>query len=635
MKNLLILTALFISTTLSAQYVVFDETINIEDYESTEVLLPPSPLSTQVIFVGGHDIVETTATYGNPQGRAIAKEWHDFIGWTPDDSGNSLGWVTVNHEQIYEDDRIGDGGGMTTFRVNKDSNGDLEVLEQTLSDGRNGYFFNVDFANTVGETGMNCAGISAPNGRIWTAEEWFRGSTSSIYNGVFSSVDRPDSWNPHSPAPSAAGYGVRDTSEFVINTPEFPLVDGMTIPKFQNFNYMVEIDPKEAVAIRKQYNWGRAGWEGGAISADGQYVYLGMDSSPAPWIRVTASTPWDFVNDVKIEAYKETNASGQRWIELDMTLENVFGNLINAAWEAGATMFMRNEWVTIDYNTGVVYWTETGRDGSSGAGARFLGVNNNYPDVIPAAYHEALAQSRFGVSALDSLHQDYYGRVWYYDPSTEDIGVMVDGGPYFDASPEVSAYPEKHLSNPDGLNVIEINGENFLMILEDLNGSSNGRMPEGISNRLCEMYLLSTSMMGENATVDDLVRVTAVPAGAEITGAIQIDENTILVNSQHPNGTNPFPYNHSLTFAIHGWSQIQTTSLDEPTDEDFKSLKVFPNPTTRMVYLSETTDFAIYNAEGKRVKVLRSDNKADVSDLNPGIYYIITLNNESYKLIVQ
>ena len=106
-------------------------------------VMPPSPLTTQVVFVGGYDIVQTTATYGNPQGRAIAKEWHDFIGFTPDDSGESLGWVTVNHEQIYMDDRIGDGGGMTAFRVTKDANGEIVVMDQTLEDGRSGQFFNV------------------------------------------------------------------------------------------------------------------------------------------------------------------------------------------------------------------------------------------------------------------------------------------------------------------------------------------------------------------------------------------------------------------------------------------------------------------------------------------------------------
>jgi secreted PhoX family phosphatase len=613
-------------------YQVFDEELAISDYEATDIVLPPSPLEMEVIFVGGHDIVQTTATYGNPAGQAIAKEWHDFIGWTPDETGQSLGWVTVNHEQIYRDDRIGDGGGMTAFRVVKDANGSIDVIEQTLADGRTGEFFNVDFVNTVGETGMNCAGISAPNGRIWTAEEWFRGNMASIYNGNFRSADRDDSWNPHNPAPTAAGFGVRDTTDFTINAPEFPLVDGMTIPKYQNFNYMVEVDPKEAVAIRKQYNWGRAGWEGGQISADGMYVYLGMDSSPAPWIRITASTAWDFNNDIKVEAYKEDNPVGQQWVEMEQNVDNVFGDLINSAWEAGATMFMRNEWVTIDQNTGMVYWTETGRDGSSGAGARFAAVNANYPDTKPASFLENLAQSRFGVSAMDPGYQDYYGRVWYYDPATEEIGVVIDGGPYFESSPEQAAYPGKHLSNPDGLNMLTIDGVTFLMISEDLNGTSNGRTPEGISNRLCELYLLPAD--SKEASVDDLVRVTAVPAGAEITGPIQIDDNVVLLNSQHPNATNPFPYNHSLTFAIYGWENLDVESLKAP-NKDEKMTTVRVNETSRELYLPELMDCAIYNSDYERIKVLRNVRQLDLADFAADTYYVLTNTDELFKLIVE
>jgi len=609
---------------------LFDEELKIDDYAPVTMVMPPSPLKSQVLFVGGHDIVQTTATYGNAASQAVAKEWHDFIGWTADETGQSLGWVTVNHEQIYRDDKIGDGGGMTSFRVSKNSDGSLEVMEQTLSDGRTGHFFNIDFANTVGETGMNCAGISAPNGRIWTAEEWYRSSTSSIYNGNFRSADRADSWNPHNPAPSSSGYGVRDTSEFTINAPEFPLVDGMTIEKYQNFNYMVEVDPKEAVAIRKQYNWGRAGWEGGAITEDGKYAYLGIDGSPAPWVRVTANTAWDFT-DVVLEVYKQNNPQGERWIQVPMTVENTFGGLTNYAWSVGATQFMRNEWVAIDQATGMVYWAETGRDGSSGAGVRFGGVNANYPDALPAEHHEQIAQERFGVSALDAGHQDYYGRVLYYDPTTEEVGVVIDGGPYYENSPSSDSYPEKHLSNPDGLNILTIDGVSFLMIQEDLNGTSNGRMPEGISNRLCELYLLPVD--AKNASVEQLVRVTAVPAGAEITGAIQIDANTILVNSQHPNATNPFPYNHSLTMAITGWENVDVESLKGGKDDEVNIVRI--NETTREFNLPELMDCAVYNSEHERILVKRKASSIDMSDFPPDIYYILTNKNQLFKLIVE
>ncbi|MCP4521930.1 MAG: hypothetical protein GY827_09625 [Cytophagales bacterium] len=75
---------------------------------------------------------------------------------------------------------IGDGGGMTAFKVEEDENGELTVVGQTLNDGRTGKYFNIDFANTVGETGMNCGGIVGPTGRIWTAEEWFKTSNGSL-----------------------------------------------------------------------------------------------------------------------------------------------------------------------------------------------------------------------------------------------------------------------------------------------------------------------------------------------------------------------------------------------------------------------------------------------------------------------
>jgi hypothetical protein len=147
------------------------------------------------LFVGGVDLVQTTETYGNEPTEVPAKQWHDFIGFTPvnDDDKvagvQGIGWVTVNHEIMSNtdkpevtdggfwgiDDNIGDGGGMTSFLVDVDNNGDIVVVEQTLEDGRTGEFFNIDFVNTVGSTGMNCGGINSQvDGRIWTAEEWQR-----------------------------------------------------------------------------------------------------------------------------------------------------------------------------------------------------------------------------------------------------------------------------------------------------------------------------------------------------------------------------------------------------------------------------------------------------------------------------
>lgn len=608
---------------------IFEDSISVEDFASQDILLPPSPLTTQVLFIGGHDIVQTTPTYGNPAGRAIAKEWHDFIGFTPDDDSDDLGWVSINHEQIYQDDRIGDGGGMTVFKVKRANDGTLEIVDQTLEDGREGQFFNVDFVNTVGETGMNCAGISSVvDGRIWTAEEWFRSSTSSINNGVYRDPSRFDSWNPHNPAPNPTGYGVRDTSDYTISS-DITMFDSLTIPKYQNFNYMVEIDPREAKAIRKQYNWGRAGWEGGAISPDNQYVYLGVDATPAPWLRFVADTPGDFINGT-LQVWKHDASAGEKWIDIPMSVQTMKDELLDYCWSVGATMYNRNEWVAVDEKTGIVYWTETGRDNP----AFRWGDEFSETNAVFAQHHidRAVEQSVNGPE--DTLYWDYFGRVLYYDPATETEGVMIEGGPYFETSPSQEDYPSKHLSNPDGLSVIEIDGQSFLAIQEDLNGTSFGRTPEGISNRLCELYLLSTA--NTDNTIDDLIRVTAVPAGAEITGAIMTpDKRSLLLNSQHPNATNPFPYNHSLTMAIHGFDELTVTSIQDPEKEDFVNKKVFPNPATRVLHLEKNSDFAVYNSLGQRIRVLRNTDSIDVSKFTPGNYFLKFEDGEVVKFVVQ
>ncbi len=604
---------------------IFEEELVIPaGYTPDEVLMPPSPLWMQVLFVGGHDIVQTTPTYGNPQGRAIAKEWHDFIGFTKDTDSEELGWVSVNHELIYHDDHIGDGGGMTVFKV-KRSGDSLELVHQSLDDGREGYFFNVDFANTVGETGMNCGGISSiVDGRIWTAEEWFRSSNNSIYEGGFSGVTSNGS-APHAPGTSE-NQGVRDTVDYTISS-DIAEFDGMTIPKYENFNWMVEVDPRQAVALRKQYNWGRAGFEGGIVMTDNQTVYLGVDATPAPWMRFRADSPGDFTQGT-LEVWKHDNAEGERWIEITMTADNML-NLSDKAWEAGATMFNRNEWVAVDSVSNIVYWTETGRDNPAGRWADELADGGVF-----APHHMERAADQ-GVSGPDDeAYWDYYGRVLYYDPATETQGVLIEGGPYFDASPSEADYPSKHLSNPDGLNVIQIDGQSYLLIMEDLNGTSFGRTPADISNRLCEMYILDLSIA--EPTIDDLIRISAIPAGAEITGGIMTSDGaSLLVNSQHPNVDNPFPYNHSLTFAIHGFDELTTTSLRQPDFGDEEGIQVFPNPTSRTLHLSENSDFAIYNMQGQRINVFRNVNEADVSHLTPGQYFIRTEDQQTLKFIVQ
>lgn len=611
---------------------IFDNEISMPaGFNPTEVVLPPSPLTTQVLFIGGTDIVQAPATYGNPAGPAIAKEWHDFIGFTPDDASNDLGWISVNHEMIYKDDRLGDGGGMTVFKVRRKSDGTLEVIDQTLADGRQGKFFGVDFANTVGETGMNCGGISSRvDGRIWTAEEWWRSSNMSINTGNTGSSSFPLTVG------NRTNQGVRDTADFTISAPEFPEWDGTTLKKYENFNWMVEIDPREAVAIRKQYNWGRQPFEGGAVEQSNSVVYLGPDNTPGFFGKFVAETPGDFTKGT-LFAYKH-DKPGYNWVpiwEKDELLDHH-----NAMAAKGATMYNRIEWVAIDNVDNSVYFTETGRDRP---GSRFAA--GEAAGAVHDPYHIQRAQT-LGVGTPNSSdYPDLYGRIWKYDPVRDTAYVFLEGGPDFANSPSEANYPEKHLSNPDGLNIMTIDGVSFLVINEDLNGTSGGRTPDGVSNRTCEVYILDLRI--QNPTVDDLIRITAVPSGSEVTGAMPTpDGKSLLINVQHPRTTNPFPFNHSLTMAIHGFDQLVANATDPqapaeyqlqvPTDVADDAFTVFPNPTFRTIQFGGgVQDVAIYNAAGQRILVRRGITSLDVSGLSAGQYYVQNGKGETVSLVVK
>lgn len=600
------------------------------NYLPSTVVMPPSPLRMQVLFVGGEDMVQTTETYGNAAGETPAKQWHDFIGFSPATEGeDGLGWVSVNHEMIVANDQVGDGGGMTVFKVDRDEDGDLEIVDQTLADGRSGKFFNVDFVNTVGETGMNCGGItSVVDGRIWTAEEWFRSSYSSI-------VDRN-----RSQFVIGEGTIANDSVDAYAAPSGFPGFDGDTLEKWENYNYMVEIDPREAVAIRKQYNWGKQGFEGGVVSPDNKTVYLGVDATPAFWCKFVADNAGDFTSGT-LYAFKEDEANAaDRWKVIDVTNKGYL-TVPEQATNQGCTMYNRIEWVAQDTTSGYIYWCETGRDNPG----------NRWADEFAAgATHSSYTLARGtaqGVDVNSSDYVDYYGRVVKYDPAAETTEVLIEGGPDF-AQDSVSladyqaAGITKHLSNPDGLNVMMIGEQSYLVICEDLNGTSHGRMPINLtSNRTCELFLLDLSIA--EPTQEDLIRVTAVPFGAEITGACPTPDGlSLLVNSQHPaddQSINIYPFNNSLTFAINGFEQLassSTTDIRSYFESDENAFKVFPNPVARTLHFAEATDAAIVNMQGQQVRVVRNRASVDVSDLPAGVYTIVDLKNEiSRKLIIE
>ncbi len=584
-------------------------------FGTTTVVVPQSPfLKYQVMFIGGHDSVATVNAQGQPNGYALAKQWHDFIGFTKDTTPNTqdLGWITVNHEMIQANPKIGDGGGMSVFKIRKQADS-LVVVNQTLPDGRTGKFFNMDFENITGETGMNCGGIQAPDGRIWTAEEWFRTSNASIF---------------------ANGAGFTDTSDFVIGTTTpagFPGFNGKTIKRFQNLNYLTEVNPRTAKAIRKQYNWGRGGFEGGIVMADNKTVYLGIDESPAPWVKFVATNPGDFTTG-NLYAWK---ADGT-WVQIPNTNLDSLNRISVPAFARGAAMFNRMEWVA--ESNGKVYVSETGRDNLGtnfrnvfNAGAT---VDNHWVTAVRTRHPELAAVTNDSIKnfLLAGNFKDYYGRVLVFDPVASTMNVFLEGGPFLPAG-EPSAYPDKHFSNPDGLGFMKIGTKTFMVIEEDLNGTSFGRMPAGTSGINTEVYIYD--MSDPNPTINKLKRIAVTSIGAESTGMCYIeDADAILINNQHPNTSNPFPYNNSLTFAITGFSNFVTSLFEQPKFEG-KGFEIWPNPTARELHFNETSDVTIRDLTGRIVKTANNTTVVDIYGIPAGTYIITNKNNQTQKLVIQ
>ena len=602
----------FTAGALTAQdFPVKIEPVTMVPYLMGRVVVPPSPLKYQNIFVGGVDSVETST------GRTVAKQWHDYIGYAADPTGQSLGYAIVNHEMIEANDKIGDGGGMTMFKLGKKADGTVEVLEQTLADGRKGKFFNVDFKNTVGETGMNCGGISWSN-RVWTAEEWYQTSNSGI---------------------NAAGKGFRDTSDFEIGKLQpsgFAGLDGKKIKRYENLNWMVEIDPVNAKAVRKQYNWGRQGFEAGVVMDDQKTVYLFEDGEAGKslFTKFVADQPGDFTKG-KLYFYKQN--SGQftgTWVEVPndpVTNWDIMVAPHEWAKKQGITGFTRLEWGQINKTDGKIYITETGNDKP---GARYKTAITDGWTLPQHTYDRATAQK---VAIDSSAYVDYYGRVLVFDPADNSVKSFLEGGPSItDAQAVPGKYPEKHFSNPDGIGFLYLNGKTFAVIEEDLNGVSMGRMPNtGMRGTNCEAWLLD---MSKEPTIDNLYRLAISQYGSEITGFASFDDgNVVLLNAQHPDAAtiSDAAAKNSLTFAITGMKQLVSSIEQEESDDTASGIRVFPNPTSSSLNFTTAIDAALYDATGARVRVVRNASTMDISDLAQGTYYVRFASGDTRQVVIQ
>lgn len=246
-----------------------------------------------------------------------------------------------------------------------------------------------------------------------------------------------------------------------------------------------------------------------------------------------------------------------------------------------------------------------------------------------------------GINSDD--YKDFYGRVLQFNPTTDEMTVLIEGGandPMYDNKPSVSTsrYPEIHLSNPDGLSIMyQPNGKRYLVIQEDINGRTMNRMPWAMSNNICELFLLDLSI--SEPVVQDLVRISATPNNAEVTGArVTPEGDVLLVNVQHPESNemiNNYPYTNSLTVAISGFEELVLAAEQAKALKNKGGFQVYPSVGTGEVFFNKITDVAVYNSMGVLVATQFDTNKLNIANLTPGKYLVKNKEGEVQTIILQ
>jgi len=450
---------------------------------NNKTLLLPEGYSYKILFTEGRDDVVRADSMSFP-----AKGSHDMCVYLPIDGSSEHGWLYVGHETRKKDPNLGDGGGGTLMEVKKGENG-WEVI---------GDFQHVDFSE-LGGTDRNCGGTATPHGTILTAEETYPFKNADLYR-------------------KGAGHQKLDS----LNGLDF----------YENFGFMVEIDPVLKKGTQKLFAMGRFMHEDAECMPDDKTVYMTDDYPSAVFFKFVADVAGDY-SAGQLYAYKQSlDGESGSWLTLPRDTISLL-RIRDVATKMGASLFQRHEWIARHENK--LYITETGND--SWDWERKVAMGG-----VPANY--------FKDFETDSLHYvDVHGRVLVLDLDTDKMSVLLEGG----VDPTDSS---KVFSNPDCNTIAVLHGRPFLVLNEDINWHDKGRTTPAATKRKAfynEIYFLDLTI--ENPQLSDLQRFCIGPEGSETTGGIFTPGGgTYFLNLQHPTWKNGAPFNKSCTLVITGFN---------------------------------------------------------------------------------
>jgi secreted PhoX family phosphatase len=562
------------------------------NFRTTRHLVPAAPVQSAILFRGQVDTVTTVNGV-----KALSKADNDFVGYVAINGRSDSGYVIQNHEQNAANAVLGHGGGMSVFTAEFKNNA-WAVVNQA-----NGKFRQVDFSNVGGTLG-NCGGGLTPWGTVTTGEEALQSSNSGMYNN---------------------GSGFADTTDVQV-----PVFNGQTVNKtlkrWQAMNWIVEVDPATARAVKKQYGMGRYKHEMGYSMPDGKTVYLANDDTPAAIYKFVSDTVGNY-NKGQLYAYQQSpDGESGSWIALPMNFDSLLtANAV--AFRRGASVFTRHEWITAI--GGKIYITETGNDSPGSAHRAAIRTGATLPRHLATTAR---------MNTDTTFKADYYGRILRLDPVTGKLDVFIEGGAASSGNPT-------HFANPDGMTAVTLGVKQYLVIAENINGTSQGRVSAAAASagrEISELYWLEIPSDGSVASRDSLKRMVVGPAGCELTGpAFTPDGKTLFLNIQHPSSSNPAPYNTAYTVAIWGYEAPTGLTFDAPRFGPSSKLQVSVNAISRFAYFDRAVDVDLYNTQGRRLERHKGVRMIDIKELSAGNYFLkfsgktVAKPGETHQLIVQ
>ena len=401
-------------------------------------------LSYEVIFQAGDTLLA-------PNGKLVPAKKNLDLNVLVD------GALFVSHETATKHDDLGDGGGMTKVIFDKDG----KVMERIATD-----------FSAVNGTWQNCGGTLGPDGMIYTCEEFPMGNNHALHrDGTF----------------------IRDTNKIG------------DYPRYLDYGWVVQVDPRTNKAVQKMYGMGRYSHEDLYFLKDQKTVFITDDYYPAVVFKFVA----DVNNDFSKGSLFALQLDGQKgsWIALPND-RAALNDARNVAISLGATIFVRHEWITSDGNN--LYINETG-----------------YSEFEVNEYIKMGGTIPYYLKVKNGKIQYPDGAVLKYNIATNQIEVMIEGG----------TQESLFLKNPDCNEFYQKGANGYLFICEDRSSENLN-----VSNRVL-MYNINTKKMEH---------ILTVPRGAEASGLIFDEEGTMYINMQHPSPDNDAPFNKGTTMKIKG-----------------------------------------------------------------------------------